>query len=322
MEAIKYSTPVGELVGLDWGVLPVQNTFIHFDFQTRMPAARNRSVTCPCSSSHRAWENAMQEICHAMTPAARTPDVADAADAGHDTSAHDGIAVQSSDAASREVAATSRCAAAAEAEVDKISEVSTTSSERGNTEPTKDEVSPPSRWSAVSTRSQRRANTNRPSRPSPQTSSPPTPVSKAGSPVATVTTPQSPSKGSGKGGSKGKGTYDSPSHQCDGGHAKGEGKGKGLQHFCKLEVGIDDDPNFRVVSRLIGPKGRHMQDILSKAKGSKIWIIGKGSRSWEDDVGPLVVCIGATSAAAYETAVASVKDLLARVTEDHRKFGR
>uniref|UniRef100_A0A7S2I7B5 KHDC4/BBP-like KH-domain type I domain-containing protein n=1 Tax=Zooxanthella nutricula TaxID=1333877 RepID=A0A7S2I7B5_9DINO len=104
------------------------------------------------------------------------------------------------------------------------------------------------------------------------------------------------------------------------GGGKGEGKGKGLSHFRKIDVGIQDDPNFRVVQRLIGPKGKHMQDILSKARGAKIWIIGRGSRSWEDDVGPLVVCVGASSTYAFDTAVGHVQNLLTRVREDHRKF--
>jgi len=104
----------------------------------------------------------------------------------------------------------------------------------------------------------------------------------------------------------------------DGG--KGEGKGRGLQFFRKIEVGVEDEPDFRVVSRLIGPKGRHMQDILNEAKGTKIWIIGKGSRSWEDDVGPLIVCVGAGSSMAFETAVRLVEELLGRIKEDHRRF--
>ena len=38
---------------------------------------------------------------------------------------------------------------------------------------------------------------------------------------------------------------------------------------------------FRVVQRLIGPRGKHMRDIVA------LWITGRGSRSWEDDEGPL-----------------------------------
>ena len=28
-------------------------------------------------------------------------------------------------------------------------------------------------------------------------------------------------------------------------------------------------------NRLIGPKGRHMSDIVAEAKGAKVWIIGR-----------------------------------------------
>jgi len=340
MEASKYSAPVGELVGLDWGVLPVKNTFINFNFTTPLPAARHRSVTCPCSSSHRAWENAMQEICHAMPPASgevvrplvAAAEVAEVGPRGPPARGGRGFGGGSggprSGSASRQTAAATRCAAAAESEADKISEVSTTSSERGNSETAKDEASPPTRWSAVPTRGQRRTNASQPSESPSQPSLPSASISKAGSPVAAATpqaaSPQAYGKGGGKGSGngKGKGAYDSPSPNSDGSPGKGEGKGKGLQHFRKIEVGIPDDPNFRVVQRLIGPKGKHMQDILTKSKGAKIWIIGKGSRSWEDDVGPLVVCVGATSNTAFENAVVAVKDLLARVAEDHRKFRR
>lgn len=99
-------------------------------------------------------------------------------------------------------------------------------------------------------------------------------------------------------------------------------KGKGLSHFVKIDVGIKDDPNFRVVQRLIGPRGKHMQDILAQAKGAKLWMIGKGSRSWEDDSGPLVICVGASTSDAFETALRLVNELLAGVREEHQKFHR
>ena len=35
------------------------------------------------------------------------------------------------------------------------------------------------------------------------------------------------------------------------------------------------------MQRLIGPRGKHIRDIVA------FWITGRGSRSWEDDEGPL-----------------------------------
>jgi len=101
---------------------------------------------------------------------------------------------------------------------------------------------------------------------------------------------------------------------------KYDGKGKGLSHFQRIEVGIDDDRDFRVVQRLIGPKGKHMSDITYSAKGAKVWIIGRGSRSWEDDEGPLVVCVGATSKATLDSALGAINDLLAKVRAEHKKY--
>jgi len=95
-----------------------------------------------------------------------------------------------------------------------------------------------------------------------------------------------------------------------------------MLHFRKIEVGIEDDAQFRVVSRLIGPRGKHMQDILAGCHGAKIWIIGKGSRSWEDDVGPLTVCLGAPTSQAFEHAEQQVQALLTRVREEHSRFSR
>lgn len=91
----------------------------------------------------------------------------------------------------------------------------------------------------------------------------------------------------------------------------------GLSHFQRIEVGIEDDRYFRVVQRLIGPRGKHLQDIVTECKGAKIWIIGRGSRSWEDDEGPLRISVGAASRPAFDNAVRLVEELLCRVREEY-----
>lgn len=111
-------------------------------------------------------------------------------------------------------------------------------------------------------------------------------------------------------------------HGVGGNSSYDPSKGKGLSYFSRIEVGIEDDSKFRVVQKLIGPRGKHMQDIVNKSKGAKVWIIGRGSRSWEDNVGPLMVCVGATTSAVFDSAVACVQDLLTRVREEHKRFGR
>lgn len=99
------------------------------------------------------------------------------------------------------------------------------------------------------------------------------------------------------------------------------GSPKGLPFFRKIEVGIEDDLEFRVVQRLIGPRGRYMQDITERCRGAKVWIIGKGSRSREDSVGPLMICVGATGLSEFDAAVGHINDLLSWVYKEHRRWG-
>merc|ERR1712039_282318 len=61
-------------------------------------------------------------------------------------------------------------------------------------------------------------------------------------------------------------------------YAGQKGKGNGLSCFERIPVGLEDDNEFHVMQRLIGPRGKHIQDITRQAKGSKVWIIGRGSR--------------------------------------------
>jgi hypothetical protein len=98
------------------------------------------------------------------------------------------------------------------------------------------------------------------------------------------------------------------------------GSPKGLPFFRKIEVGIEDDMEFRVVQRLIGPRGKYMQDITERCRGAKVWIIGKGSRSREDSVGPLMICVGATSLVEFDAAVGHINELLAWVHKEHRRY--
>lgn len=98
--------------------------------------------------------------------------------------------------------------------------------------------------------------------------------------------------------------------------------GRGLTYFQRIEIGIEDDYEFRVVKRLIGPKGKNVQDIVAANKGAKVWILGKGSCSWLDSVGPLTMCVGAMQHEVYESALTSVQELLEKVREDHRNFLR
>lgn len=88
---------------------------------------------------------------------------------------------------------------------------------------------------------------------------------------------------------------------------------KGLPFFSRIPVGLEDTKEFKVLQRLIGPRGSFMRDICVKSGGAKVWIVGRGSRSWEDSEGPLQVCVGATGQMCYNGAVAMVNNLISRV---------
>jgi len=95
------------------------------------------------------------------------------------------------------------------------------------------------------------------------------------------------------------------------------------QHFTNHEVGIEDDSHFFAVRRLLGPTGENLQHIIQESQGAKVWICGKGSgrkRQSEQDSGPLLICISATSKASLQKASALVQDLLQTTHEEHKRF--
>eukprot|EP00429_Kryptoperidinium_foliaceum_P020351 CAMPEP_0176036000 /NCGR_PEP_ID=MMETSP0120_2-20121206/17825_1 /TAXON_ID=160619 /ORGANISM="Kryptoperidinium foliaceum, Strain CCMP 1326" /LENGTH=281 /DNA_ID=CAMNT_0017369383 /DNA_START=77 /DNA_END=922 /DNA_ORIENTATION=- len=49
------------------------------------------------------------------------------------------------------------------------------------------------------------------------------------------------------------------------------------KYLCRFIVGIEPDQSFRVVSRLIGPRGKHMKEIIAETPGAKLRIRGRGS---------------------------------------------
>lgn len=99
-----------------------------------------------------------------------------------------------------------------------------------------------------------------------------------------------------------------------------KGWGKGCSHFERIPVGIEDDNKFRVLQRLIGPQGLHMRRIENTSQGAKLWIVGRGTRSWQDNAGPLTICVSALSAPVFKAAVGLVHELLDEVREEYRNF--
>lgn len=287
-----------------WEV-PVKGTFIHFDMPLQfLPRALRRSTTCPprfgCSDLFApivGWDAAMQELCHAMAPmkGGRDSEPAKPREDWYDDTYNTDIATQPwvDDSPTEECEQN-------EENQDILSEASTKDSSgamtpKGAGTPT--ESPSPQGWTSYSSpRKKQWAQTGRASDRR---------LSGSAAP---------------RGGRSGRAAaaYEATAAAA----SRPSFKGKGLSYFERIEVGIEDDRDFRVVQRLIGPRGKHMQDIVMQCKGSKVWIIGRGSRSWEDSVGPLVVCVGATSRSTFDSAAGLVRELLEKVHEDYRRFSR
>lgn len=310
--------------------VPVKSTFIHFDAPLQPPTAHQRSTTCPPRLSpcfHAAgtdgWELAMmQELCQAFVPrlertgetkthhaysqgcldTAGTPPGPKAQDRAETAPWDDTADNVHEDAVKQHGPEELEMQ-----DTDRISEASTKESSGAATPEVPGTPNTPD--SEEATLQQRGSHRKRAAQGR---------AEKRAS--AAAARQYGYEGGGGSGGSRNESAVATKKSEGEGSWS--QFKGKGLSHFERIEVGIEDDRDFRVVQRLIGPRGKHMQDITQQCKGAKVWIIGRGSRSWEDSVGPLVVCVGATSRPAFDSAAGLVRELLDRVHEDHRRFRR
>jgi len=57
------------------------------------------------------------------------------------------------------------------------------------------------------------------------------------------------------------------------------------RYLCTFFVGIEDDAEFTVAKRIIGPRGRNMKYIAEESQGSKIRLRGRGSMFTERETG-------------------------------------
>jgi len=90
----------------------------------------------------------------------------------------------------------------------------------------------------------------------------------------------------------------------------------------RVPVGIEDEPAFRVIRRLIGPGGENMRRLTDGAEGAKVWVSGKGvqTRNATESEEPLTIRVIASTTRALEVATANVEKLLGRVHSEYRKF--
>lgn len=154
------------------------------------------------------------------------------------------------------------------------------------------------------------------------------------------------SKGSGK--ASGKGVGKGANKGSGKGAAKGgaKGKGKGSQSTenwssssryeytmssykkfqCQFIIGIEECTKFKVVRRLLGPRGQNMKDIAENSE-SKLRLRGRGSKFLEgpeekESTDDLMLCISSQDASGYEVAQKMVRDLLKGIYKDYEAFCR
>jgi len=125
---------------------------------------------------------------------------------------------------------------------------------------------------------------------------------------------------------QGKASYSSGAHtgagwKQAGWHSRPEGFAKPQ---CQFMIGIEEEPEFQVKRKLLGPHGQHMKSIAEKS-GAKLRLRGRGSGFLEgpeerESPDPLMLCVSAPDAWSYGEAVRLVRELLDRVHVDYRRF--
>jgi hypothetical protein len=93
---------------------------------------------------------------------------------------------------------------------------------------------------------------------------------------------------------------------------------------CQFTVGIAEEPDFRVVRKLLGSHGKHVKAIAEQT-GAKLRLRGQGSGflegpEQEESTDGLMLCVSSQEAQGYETAKNLVSDLLEDVYRQYRKF--
>lgn len=102
---------------------------------------------------------------------------------------------------------------------------------------------------------------------------------------------------------------------------------KGVRKFtCRFLIGIENDKEFQVARRIIGPKGANMKRIVKQTE-AKLRLRGVGSGYFEgagqkESSEPLQLCVSCTSENGYKVAVHQAEELLKRVYDEYKQFCR
>lgn len=93
---------------------------------------------------------------------------------------------------------------------------------------------------------------------------------------------------------------------------------------CQFIVGIEEDEDFKVKTKLLGPHGKHVKVIAEKS-GVKLRLRGRGSGFKEgleaqESNDPLMLCISAVDFHSYEAAKKLVQELMEDVYKQYNQF--
>mmetsp|Transcript_71231 Transcript_71231/g.123693 ORF Transcript_71231/g.123693 Transcript_71231/m.123693 type:complete len:241 (+) Transcript_71231:45-767(+) len=115
---------------------------------------------------------------------------------------------------------------------------------------------------------------------------------------------------------------------------------KGPKFECQYHIGIQQEPNFDVYSRIIGKAGKHMKDIVNKSKtyhtadepedGTRLRLRGQGSGFMEKESDgvkresrdPMMLCVTSCNTEAFACARGEVEALLQGIYADYRSATR
>jgi len=104
-------------------------------------------------------------------------------------------------------------------------------------------------------------------------------------------------------------------------YSKPAGQGK---RQCQFMIGIEEEPQFQVKRKVLGPHGHNMKAIAEKT-GAKLRLRGRGSGFLEgpeqrEASDPLMLCVSAPDACSYGESVRLLRKLLEGVHESFRGF--
>merc|ERR1719478_2118237 len=98
------------------------------------------------------------------------------------------------------------------------------------------------------------------------------------------------------------------------------GGGRPKKYTCKLEVGIENEGEFRVGSRVIQVARQIWQDHKFQEHGGKTRLRGKGIGGPHEADEPLALCISCRDQAAFDRAVEYAESHLQKVHNEFKAF--